>query len=217
MNWTCLAKEACMGQQEDEGATPFETPTPTGRAGGASGSRSAAILQTLIPTESRMSKIKLNDAQLVILSTAAKAERTIGRDDLARLKAQSAARTRAVNGLLKRGLIEDVPVKPQASPWRKNKMGEALGLAITAAGLRAIGIEPATTTIKAKKKTKQSRLIELLEGRGSTTTELGETLGWLPHTVRAALTRLRQQGFQIERVCQDGVSRYHIVEDRKVA
>jgi hypothetical protein len=39
----------------------------------------------------------------------------------------------------------------------------------------------------------------------------------LPHTVRAALTRLRQQGFRIERVREDGVSRYRIAEDRKAA
>ncbi len=42
-------------------------------------------------------------------------------------------------------------------------------------------------------------------------------MGWLPHTVRAALTRLRQRGFQIERVREDGVSRYRIAEDRKAA
>ncbi len=41
--------------------------------------------------------------------------------------------------------------------------------------------------------------------------------GWLPHTVRAALTRLRQRGFQIVRVREDGVSRYRIAEDRKAA
>ncbi len=44
-----------------------------------------------------------------------------------------------------------------------------------------------------------------------------EALGWLPQTGRAALTRLRQQGFRIERVRGDGVSRYRITEDRKAA
>ncbi len=39
----------------------------------------------------------------------------------------------------------------------------------------------------------------------------------VPHTVRAALTRLRQQGYRIERVREDGVSRYRIAEDRKAA
>ncbi len=66
--------------------------------------------------------------------------------------------------------------------------------------------------------TKQALLIDLLKRKkGATIEAIVETLGWLPHTVRAALTRLRQQGFRIERVREDGVSRYRIVEDRKAA
>ncbi len=66
--------------------------------------------------------------------------------------------------------------------------------------------------------TKQALLIDLLKRKKGTTIEaIVETLGWLPHTVRAALTRLRQQGFRIERVREDGVSRYRIAEDRKAA
>ncbi len=66
--------------------------------------------------------------------------------------------------------------------------------------------------------TKQALLIDLLKRKkGATIEAIVETLGWLPHTVRAALTRLRQQGFWIERVREDGVSRYRIAEDRKAA
>ncbi len=66
--------------------------------------------------------------------------------------------------------------------------------------------------------TKQALLIDLLtRKKGATIEAIVETLGWLPHTIRAALTRLRQQGFRIERVREDGVSRYRITEDRKVA
>ncbi len=66
--------------------------------------------------------------------------------------------------------------------------------------------------------TKQALLIDLLKRKkGATIEALVETLGWLPHTVRAALTRLRQQGFRIERVREDGVSRYRIAENRKAA
>ncbi len=66
--------------------------------------------------------------------------------------------------------------------------------------------------------TKQALLIDLLKRKkGATIEAIVETLGWLPQTVRAALTRLRQQGFRIERVRQDGVSRYRIAEDRKAA
>ena len=66
--------------------------------------------------------------------------------------------------------------------------------------------------------TKQALLIDLLKRKkGATIEKIVETLGWLPHTVRAALTRLRQQGFRIERVREDGASRYRIAEDRKAA
>ncbi len=70
----------------------------------------------------------------------------------------------------------------------------------------------------ARQGSKQARLIYLLKRKkGATIEAIVETLGWLPHTVRAALTRLRQQGFQIERVRDAGVSRYRIAEDRKAA
>ena len=66
--------------------------------------------------------------------------------------------------------------------------------------------------------TKQALLIDLLKRKkGATIEAIVEALGWLPHTVRAALTRLRQQGFRIERVREDGASRYRITEDRKAA
>ncbi len=66
--------------------------------------------------------------------------------------------------------------------------------------------------------TRQALLIDLLKRKkGATIEAIVETLGWLPHTVRAALTRLRQQGFRIERVREDGASRYRITEDRKAA
>ncbi len=69
-----------------------------------------------------------------------------------------------------------------------------------------------------RRDTKQALLVDLLKRKkGATIEAIVETLGWQPHTVRAALTRLRQLGFQIERVREDGVSRYCIVEDRKAA
>ncbi len=70
----------------------------------------------------------------------------------------------------------------------------------------------------ARQGTKQALLIDLLRRKkGATIEAIVEKLGWLPHTVRAALTRLRQQGFRIERVREDGVSRYRIAEDRTAA
>jgi DNA-binding MarR family transcriptional regulator len=66
--------------------------------------------------------------------------------------------------------------------------------------------------------TKQARLIGLLKRKkGATIEAIVGRLDWQSHTVRAALTRLRQQGLAIKRVREDGVSRYRIAEDRKVA
>ncbi len=90
---------------------------------------------------------------------------------------------------------------------------------------RRIVQKSTAATLKGKKSqtaarqgTKQALLIDLLKRKkGATIEAIAETLGWLPHTVRAALTRLRQQGFRIERVREDGVGRYRIAEDRKAA
>jgi DNA-binding MarR family transcriptional regulator len=71
-----------------------------------------------------MSKPKLSDSQLVILSTAARAERPIGREDLKKLKAKGAALTQAVKGLITRGLFEEVPHGLQGPHWRQgNRAG----------------------------------------------------------------------------------------------
>lgn len=176
-----------------------------------------------------MPAIKLSDTQLIILSTAAKTDRPIGRGDLKSLKAKGDALTRAVNGLIKRGLIEGARVKPGVPLWRKDKTGRAAALAITTAGQKAIGIVPtpkkrkgaATNIAKGKQhprpNSKQALLINMLQGDGITIVTLGKTLGWLPHTVRAAFTRLRQKGLAIERIHEDGVSRYRIADDRHAA
>ncbi len=66
--------------------------------------------------------------------------------------------------------------------------------------------------------TKRALLIDLLKRKkGATIEEIVEATGWRAHSVRAAITRLRQQGFRIERVREDGVSRYRIVKNRKAA
>ena len=47
--------------------------------------------------------------------------------------------------------------------------------------------------------------------RGASLDELVELTGWQPHTARAALTRLRQRGFQIGHRETDGRKAYHHV------
>ena len=74
---------------------------------------------------------------------------------------------------------------------------------------------PAPTTRKAtaRPETKRERLIKLLSRKGGAeVTAISETLGWLPHTTRAALTGLRKAGFAIEaeKPAGGGASRYRI-------
>ncbi len=59
---------------------------------------------------------------------------------------------------------------------------------------------------------KTGQLIGLLQQLGGATTEtLTATLGWLPHTTRAAITGLRKRGFSIERIrAKGGPTAYRI-------
>lgn len=51
---------------------------------------------------------------------------------------------------------------------------------------------------------KLAALVSRLGGKGATRRALSKQLGWQSHTVRAALTRLRQRGYAIERIRKPG-------------
>ena len=194
---------------------------------------------------------KLADTQLVILSAAARRQDSAVLPLPKSLKIKGAAVTKTLEGLRKKGLLEEKPAARNAAAWREGEDWRRMMLVIADAGLQAIGVDadektgkqspsakprakkrrgravqkPTAATPKGKKSqtaarqgTKQALLIHLLKRKkGATIEAIVETLDWLPHTVRAALTRLRQKGLAIERVRQDGVSRYRIAEDRKAA
>lgn len=48
--------------------------------------------------------------------------------------------------------------------------------------------------------TKEARLVDALKGKGQTLKQLSNLLAWQPHTVRAAMTRLRKRGYVIDRI-----------------
>jgi len=51
---------------------------------------------------------------------------------------------------------------------------------------------------------KLEKLVTVLINEGGTVRKLSTNLGWLPHTTRAALTRLKQRGYKVERKLVDG-------------
>lgn len=171
---------------------------------------------------------QLSDTQLVILSTAA------GRDDgavlpLAKsLKLRGGAANKTLGSLLQKGLLAETRALPAQEIWCRED-DCPLTLVISDAGRAAIGIESSEASSQAapdgdaKEKvaalssagTKQARIVTLLRREhGATLDELVAETGWLPHTTRAALTRLRQKGITISRTSEDGRgSVYRLVGD----
>ncbi len=102
---------------------------------------------------------KRTDTQLVILSAAAQ------RPDYAvlplpkSLKIKGGATTKTLEGLRKKGLLEEKPAARNAAAWREGEDGRRLMLVITDSGLQAIGViadektskQPAATKVRAKK------------------------------------------------------------------
>ncbi|MDJ0919480.1 MAG: DUF3489 domain-containing protein, partial [Henriciella sp.] len=50
--------------------------------------------------------------------------------------------------------------------------------------------------------TKEAKLVSRLSRSGATLAQLSGLLEWQPHTVRAALTRLRGRGYIIDRIAK---------------
>ncbi len=82
---------------------------------------------------------------------------------------------------------------------------------LTPGGYRAIGRKPPR-----EPGTKQALILELLaRGEGASLDELIAATGWLPHTTRAALSRLRSGGQALVKSARpDGRTAYRIVTEQ---
>lgn len=172
---------------------------------------------------------KLNDLQLILLSTAA--QRNDGSilpppDSIA---SQDERIRKAIPPLLKRGLIEEMPVKRGAPAWR-DEDERPIGLRLTDKGRALIAPEeeqpqPAMAAKKApdgnadgaaaapRSGTKAELVLALLgRSKGATLHELVDATGWLPHTTRAALTGVRKKGHVVEKTKRGDATCYRIAE-----
>jgi hypothetical protein len=178
---------------------------------------------------------KLTDAQLVLLSSAAK--QAGGFVTFSEPMPPTAGRTMAV--LLRRGFVAEMPAGKADPVLRRDGEGKALAAKITAAGMAAIGIadneppegrdEPdadaeavhasTTPSVIGKPGTKRALIMDLMQRQdGATLGELVEATGWLPHTTRAALTGLRKKGLTLDRAKRpDGSTSYRLEPQQAAA
>lgn len=176
---------------------------------------------------------KLSDTQAIMLAAAA------ARPDLSVLPApetlrlRGAAIERTLKALRARGLITEAPTTARAkmSKWvggPDGDVGDRRRLILTPAGLEAIGVESAqagagtpdavpeqrarTQTQRARPGGKLGVLLDAVSRpEGATLEDLTAASGWLPHTTRAAITRLRQRGFDVRIATMGTRKAYHLV------
>jgi hypothetical protein len=174
---------------------------------------------------------KLTDTALVILSSAA------ARDDrrvlpLPELKAPAVAVTKVLKSLLAGGLIEEIPFTGDDETWAQSEQQGRTTLAVTVAGLAAIGIEeeasptkahtrrtrgktggkaakvakkaPRARTVASDSKTsKQDVVIALLRrGQGASIEEMIEATGWQAHSVRGFMSGALKKRLGLELVSE---------------
>lgn len=148
--------------------------------------------------------MKLNDTHLILLATASQRENG-SLIPLPESLGDSAGRVRkAIAALLKDGLVEEGEVATAADAWRQEGDTD-VGLRITSAGLKALGIDQGGAgveepTVPAERVTKAGAVLAMLRrDEGATLHEMTSATGWLPHTTRAALTGLRKKGHAIKK------------------
>lgn len=128
------------------------------------------------------------------------------------LKLYGAARDRLIEALIARGLteecnnIEQSEACPDGVLPPKRIYLTAAALALTPAPTKAP--EPPTRNTPSKQ---DQILTTLSSDEGLTPTELTAMTGWLPHTARAAISRLRQKGHQIELGICEGRKAYRLI------
>ncbi len=165
---------------------------------------------------------KLNDTQLIILSSASQRE-----DGLVIMpeSLKASAGKAAVAKLLGLGFLKEVRVKRDQPTWRNDEEDKPVGLKITKAGSAAIGVsdegpsedepgpepkarrkpkqrvpEDTTASREPRPRSKQAQIIALMRRKnGASLDDMVEATEWLPHTTRAALTGLRKKGYAIEK------------------
>lgn len=102
-----------------------------------------------------------------------------------------------------------MPRSTRAKPATAKKPAKQPAKKTARASKKPIPAKPET-----RRKTKKALVIELLSRpEGATVNDMVEATGWLPHTLHAALTRLRQAGHRIVRQDLEGTGSVYRISD----
>lgn len=158
---------------------------------------------------------KLNDTQLILLSTAAQREGGSMYPLPDALSGGADRAGKAIAALVKLGFAEERETSEVAQVCRTD--GDiGYGVYATEAGIAALDsgeleVGAVVALPGEVRVTKSSVVVTLLQrDGGATLAELIEATDWLPHTTRAALTGLRKKGHVVERGKRGDATCYHI-------
>lgn len=154
--------------------------------------------------------LRLNDLQLVLLSTASQRDEGSLLPPPDSIGERTPAVDKAIKSLLRRGLAAELDTSDVSEPLPVDR-DRLIGVRITAAGRAAIGAGqdereedqssdepgdkiPPEAGRSTRAASKISAVLSLLQREeGATLEEMVAATGWLPHTTRAALTGLRKK------------------------
>jgi DNA-binding MarR family transcriptional regulator len=149
---------------------------------------------------------KLTDSQLVILSAAARRQDGAVLPLPRSLKVNKAAATTVLKSLLKKGLVAERPAAADEAHWRETRDGRRMALAITDAGLQAIGVDRKTSKQSPSTKAPPKQRSRRAERKPSAATPKGKKPppAVRPGTKQALLIDLlkRKKGATIEEIVE---------------
>ena len=171
---------------------------------------------------------RLTDTQLVLLSTAANRVGGSLFPPAASVTARADHIRRSVDSLMRKQLTQEIEIEDVTRTWRQDG-DTCFGVIITDAGRVAVatappaevpapvaklephgGAVPASPAEAPPRPSKIAMVLDLLRREeGATLPELVDATGWLPHTMRAALTGLRKKGHALDGRKRGDVTCYH--------
>ena len=171
-----------------------------------------------------MYQIELSETQTIVLSGACAREDGLVFPVTANIKGGAVGNV--LKSLLKRGLIEEISANDPDTVWRHDEDIGSITLRATPLAYSVLG-QPEETlapeighsappaTMVQRRSSKQVMLIEMLEAPdGATIAQIVEVTGWLPHTIRGAISGALKKKLGLNVVSEkvDGRDRVYRIE-----